>query len=235
MQPNFQEMAKEKVEETKSTRKSNPNIEKVKKEMGPLGFVGTIAGIVIIIGIAVVFIINNSKDKKNANAHDELFQAQYYFEKDSLDLALNGDGRSLGFLSVIDIYGGTEAANLAHYYAGAIYLKQGNFAEALDHLDDFSSAEVLTQARANEMKGDAYMEQGQYSSAASAYESAANLVDDKFFSPGYLLKAALAYENNSDYNSALKAVTKIVDNYFGASEYNEARKQKARLEILASR
>lgn len=236
MRANFQEMAKNTTEEEKSVKKSEgTSIESMKRELGPLGFIGLIAGVIVIVAVAAIFIINNSKDKKNASAQDELFQAQYYFEQDSLDLALNGDGRSLGFLSVIDIYGGTSAANLAHFYAGAIYLKQGNFAEALDHLNDFSTSEVLAQARANELKGDAYMEQGQYSNAADEYERAANGVDDKFFSPGYLMKAALAHENNGDYKAALDAVAKIVDNYFGAAEYNEARKQKARLEILASR
>ncbi len=236
MRANFQEMAKNTTEEAKSVKKTDGSgIDSVKKELGPMGFIGVIAGIVIIIGATIFFFIEQGKNRKNAAAQDELFQAQYYFEQDSLDLAMNGDGRNLGFLDIIDIYGSTDAANLANFYAGAIYLKQGNFQSALDHLEDFSTAEVLAQGRANELKGDAYMELGQYSDAARQYESAANVVDDKFFSPAYLLKAALAHENNSDNSSALKAVTKIVDNYFGASEYNEAKKQKARLEALTSR
>lgn len=228
-------MAKNKAEEKNTTQKAVANIVSAKKEMGLLGFLSTAVGIIAVIAIAVVFFINNSRQKKNESAHDELFQAQYYFEKDSLNLAMNGDGRNLGFLSIIDIYGSTDAANLAHFYAGSVYLKQGNFQEALNHLNDFSSSEVLLQARADVLKGDAYMEQGQYSSAAREYERAANAIDDKFFSPGYLLKAALAHENNGDMTAALEAVTKIVNDYFGASQYDEAKKQKARLEILAAR
>lgn len=228
-------MAKNNAEETKTSTKSNATIESAKKEMGPLGFIGTIAGVAVIIVVAVIYFINDSSAKKDATSQDELFQAQYYFEQDSLDLALNGDGRNLGLLSIIDIYGGTEAANLANFYTGAIYLKQGEHATALDYLNDFSSSETLLQARADELTGDAYMELGQYSDAAAKYEAAANAVDDQYFSPGYLMKASLAHENNSDIASALKAVTQIVDKYFGASEYNEARKQKARLEVLASR
>ena len=228
-------MAKNKAEEKNTTQKAVANIASAKKEMGALGFLSTAVGIIAVIVIAVVFFINNSRKKKNERAHDELFQAQYYFEKDSLNPAMNGDGRNLGFLSIIDIYGGTDAANLAHFYAGSVYLKQGNFQEALNHLSDFSSSEVLLQARADVLKGDAYMEQGQYSSAAREYERAANAIDDKFFSPGYLLKAALAHENNGDMTAALEAVTKIVNDYFGASQYDEAKKQKARLEILAAR
>ena len=228
-------MAKNKAEDKNTTQKAIANIVSAKKEMGLLGFLSTAVGIIAVIAIAVVFFINNSRQKKNESAHDELFQAQYYFEKDSLSLAMDGDGRNLGFLSIIEIYGGTDAANLAHFYAGSVYLKQGNFQEALHHLNDFSSSEVLLQARANVLKGDAYMEQGQYSSAAREYERAANAIDDKFFSPGYLLKAALAHENNGDMTAALEVVTKIVNDYFGASQYDEAKKQKARLEILAAR
>jgi len=227
-------MAKDKAEETKTGKKGN-GLESVKNEMGPMGFIGTGIGVVALIVVAVIFFINNNKSKKNENAQDELFQAQYYFEADSLDLAMNGDGRNLGFLSIIDIYGGTEAGNLANFYAGAVYLQQGNFQQALDYLDDFSTSEVLLGARADELKGDAFMELGQYSDAATSYGYAASAVDDKFFSPGYLLKAALAHENAGDINAALVAVTKVVDNYFGASEYDNAKKQKARLEVLASR
>ena len=228
-------MAKNTAEEKKTSAKGAANLDQVKNEMGPLGFIGTAIGVIALIVVAVIYFINDSSSKKDASAQDELFQAQYYFEADSLDLAMNGDGRNLGFLSIIDIYGGTEAGNLANFYAGTIYLKQGDFQKALDHLNDFSSSEVLLDARAKALRGDAYMELGNYSNAASSYESAANSVDDKFFSPNYLMKAALAHENNNDVAAALKAVTKIVDNYFGASEYNEAKKQKARLEVLASR
>jgi hypothetical protein len=43
-----------------------------------------------------------------------MFQAVYYFEADSLDKALNGDGNNLGFLEIIDEYSVTDAANLAN-------------------------------------------------------------------------------------------------------------------------
>jgi tetratricopeptide (TPR) repeat protein len=229
-------MAKNTTEEAKSVKKSGGSgIDSVKKELGPMGYIGIIIGAVIIIGASVYFMLEQNKQKKNLTAQDELFQAQYYFEQDSLDLAMNGDGRNLGFLDIIDIYGGTNAANLANFYAGTIYLKQGNYQEALNFLGDFSTPEVLAQSRAEELIGDAYMELGQFSDAARQYEKAASVVDDKFFSPGYLLKAALAHENNNDNQSALEAVTKIVDDYYGASQYNEARKQKARLEALTSR
>ena len=72
-----------------------------------------------------------------------MFQAIYYFEADSLDLALNGDGNKLGFKDISEEYAITQAGNLANFYAGAAYLKQGKFKLALIYLNDFSSDDLL--------------------------------------------------------------------------------------------
>ena len=128
-------MAKKTSEEAHDTHNdTNSAVGKMKRELGPTGFVGMIVGLVIIVIASGVFFINYTKTSKNTTAQADMFQAQYYFEQDSLDLALNGDGRNLGFLSIIDIYGGTEAANLSNYYVGAIYLKEQKFQLALDLL-----------------------------------------------------------------------------------------------------
>ena len=189
----------------------------------------------IIVVVGGIFLKRYLDTNKNADAQNEIFQAQFYFEQDSLDLALNGDGRNLGFLSIIDIYGKTEAANLANFYAGAIFLKQRDFTSALNYLQDFSTDEDLVQARAYSLMGDAYMELGNFSNAASEYGKAVSTADDKFFSPIYLMKQSLAYEKMSDYSAAIASLDKIIEEYHEANELNEAKKHKARLEGLASR
>lgn len=227
-------MAKKTSEEAQNTHENtNSTVGQMKKELGPTGYVGMIAGLVIIVVATAIFLFNYNKTNKNTEAQAEMFQAQYYFEQDSLDLALNGDGRNLGFLSIIDIYGGTDASNLANFYAGTIYLKQQQFDLALDHLQDFSSDENLVQARAYSLTGDAYMEKGNFNDAASEYEKAASTADDKSFSPMYLMKASLAYEKQGDFKAAVKPLDTIIKDHFGASEYTSARKHKARLEGLA--
>ncbi len=222
-------------EETKTAPQGGNSIDKFKKEVGPSGFIGAIVGLVLILGTAGYFIIDIQKSKKNDKAQNEIFQAQYYYEKDSLESALLGDGRNLGFLDIIDIYSGTEVANLAHFYAGAAYLKQRKYDEAVDYLSKFSTSEEIVQARANKLLGDAYMELGNFTDAAKNYMNAAETVEDQYFSPGYLLNASLAYEKSSDYTSAIKALDIILNDYKDASEYSEARKHKARLEVLAGK
>ncbi|MCO6359089.1 tetratricopeptide repeat protein [Roseivirga pacifica] len=215
--------------------KGGSAIDKFKNEVGPIGFIGAIVGLVVLVGASVIFFLNFRNDQRNEDAQNEIFQAQYYYEKDSLEFALDGDGRNLGFLQIIDIYGGTEVANLAHYYAGASYLKMRNYQEAVNYLEDFSTSEVIVQARAQKLLGDAYMELGNYSTAGDTYTKAANTVDDQYFSPGYLLSASLAYEKASDFDNAIEACETVIEKYKQAAEIKTARKHKARLEALAGR
>lgn len=173
-------------------------------------------------------------DTQNQEAQQEMFQAIYYFEADSLNRALNGDGNNYGFLDIIDNYGLTDAANLSKYYAGLSYLKQGNFEEAITYLSDFSASDALVQARAYSLIGDAYMELENYEAAADHYLKAANYKPNEFFSPQYLSKAALAYEQMGDYESAVNAYERIIEEFPGATDVQQAQKEKLRIEGLSS-
>jgi predicted negative regulator of RcsB-dependent stress response len=189
---------------------------------------------VILLGIGGYFGYKYYNDNQNAAAMSEMFQAEYYFERDSLDLALNGDGNSLGFKDIISDYSGTASANLAHYYAGVVFLKQGDFNSAILYLEDFSTSDLLVQARAYSLIGDAYMEQEDYANAVSFYNKAADYNENKFFSPGYLMKAALASELMDDKAGAIKSYDRIVKDYWNAGEVQDAKKHKARLEGASS-
>jgi TolA-binding protein len=192
----------------------------------------------IFIGIAVVlalitagyFGFNYYKDSKETEAQKEMFQAVYYFEADSLDRALNGDGNSLGFIDIIDQYGITDAAKLANYYAGVSYLKQGKFEVARLYLEDFSSNDLLVQARAYSLIGDTYMEEKKFEDAAKYYDKAANYKPNKFFTPSYLMKAALAFEKSNQNNKAVEAYDKIINEYQESPEFQNARKFRAKLD-----
>lgn len=167
---------------------------------------------------------------QNAEAQKEMFQAVRYFEADSLNLALKGDGNNLGFEQIIEDYPFTAAANLANFYAGAINLKQGKFQLAIYYLEDFSSNDVLVQARAYSLMGDAYMELNDYAQAAKFYNKASNYKPNKYFTPTYLMKEALAFEKANQNDKAIKAYTRIIDEFWESPEYQNARKFKARLE-----
>ncbi|MDF9799859.1 tetratricopeptide (TPR) repeat protein [Catalinimonas alkaloidigena] len=191
-------------------------------------------GVAIALVIAGVFGYTYYMESQNTAAQDEMFQAVFYFEADSLNRALNGDGNNYGFLEIIDEYGGTEAANLAHYYAGIAYLRQGEYNDAIDHLSDFSASDMLVQARAYALLGDAYMELENYEEAVSHYNKAADYKPNRFFTPQYLVKAALAYEAMGNYAQAIENYDRIIEEFPEATEYQQALKQQTRLQGLAS-
>lgn len=190
---------------------------------------------VIAISVVIALIIGGYfgyryyKENQDAEAQEQMFQAVYYFEADSLDLALNGDGNNLGFTDIASDYGITDAGNLANYYAGAAYLKQGKFELARLYLEDFSSGDLLVQARAYSLIGDTYMEEENYEEAARFYDKAASYKSNKFFTPTYLMKAALAYEKSNQNEKAVSAYDKIINEYWEAPEVQNARKFKARI------
>lgn len=192
----------------------------------------TVIGISVVIALIVggYFGFQYYKDNQESEAQREMFQAIYYFEADSLDLALNGDGNNLGFIDIIDEYGVTKAAKLANYYAGVAYLKQGKFEVARLYLEDFSSNDLLVQARAYSLIGDTYMEEENYEEAARYYEKAANYKPNKYFTPTYLMKAALAFEKSNQVDKAKSAYDKIITQFWDSQEYQNARKHKARLD-----
>lgn len=167
-------------------------------------------------------------------AQKQMWKAEQYFEKDSFDLALNGDGNYFGFLQIIDDYGLTKTANLAHYYAGVSYLRKGEYETAIGHLEDFSSDDEMLSPIATGAIGDAFMELGKTEDALSQYVKAAEMKDNKFTAPLYLMKAGLAYELQGDYSGAKKVYEKIKKDYAETSEGRNVDKYLARVESFVN-
>jgi TolA-binding protein len=194
---------------------------------------GVLAAAVILIGGILFFQINNQN--QNDKAQTEMFQAVYFFEQDSVDFALNGDGINKGLLKIAEDYPRTDAANLAHFYIGSIYLSQKNFQGALTQLEDFSSDDYLVQSKAYSLIGDAHLELGNNDKAISSYTKAARTNENKYTTPKYLAKLAVAQEESGKIADAIATYGEIEDKYYESFEYAAARKHKARLEGLAAK
>ena len=191
----------------------------------------TVLGVIVflLLGFSIFSYI---KSNQNNTAQEEMFQAVYYFEKDSLVQALNGDGNNYGFLEIIDEYGLSDAANLSKFYAGASYLKLGNYENAINYLDEFSSSDLLIQARAYSLIGDAYVEIGDYDNSIYYFKKASNENPNEFFTPSYLLKLAIVYEETGDLESALDTYEEIIEEFKNSPEFQTSLKNKSRIEGL---
>lgn len=191
-----------------------------------------------ILGIALVILLiaggffgyRYYLNNQNVLAQEEMFQAVFYFDNGEYEKALSGDGNNFGFLDIITEYGGTKAANLANYYVGVIYLEQENYESAINYLSNFSSSDLLVQAEAYALTGDAHVQLEQYEEAARMYEKAANHNANKFFTPVYLMKAAMAYRDAGSNREAIDCYSQIITNYPTSSEVDSAKKYKALLE-----
>lgn len=147
---------------------------------------------VIIVAVGGYYIYQNFVVKpKQEKATDAVFKAEEYYRKDSVNLALNGDGQYLGFLRIIDKYGGTAAGKLAQFYAGSCYLKLGDNEKAIKYLKKFSTDSKPLQARTYKLLGDASADLGKNSDALDYYKKAAHhFEDDKTNSADALFMAA---------------------------------------------
>lgn len=209
------------VEEALS--KSEVFIEKNQKLL--IIILGAIALLVIAyFGFQRFYLIPQEKE-----AQSQMFMAEKYFEQDSLKLALNGDGMYPGFLQIINDYGMTKSAKLAHYYVGIISLNDGKYQEAIDHLEKFNLKDEIVSPMAKGAIGDAYMELGKVDKAAEYYLEAADLKKNDFTTPVFLQKAAWAYEELGNKEKALQAYDRIRLEYPRSAEARDIDKYITRL------
>ncbi len=165
-------------------------------------------------------------------AQSQIFAAEQYFEKDSFNLVLNGDGNYLGALQIIDKYGPTETANLAHYYAGISYRGLGKYQEAINHLKKFNAGDLIVTPIAFGAIGDCYVELNNLSEGVDYYEKAASYRDNEFTSPLFLKKAGIIYEELKKYDDAIELYEQIKAKYPKSTEAREIEKDLTRVKAL---
>lgn len=165
------------------------------------------------------------KEKEAAN---EIYQAQVYFDdaieatgknRDSLFmLSLDGGMGKLGMLDVASNYSGTKTASLANYYAGIAYLNLGKYKEAINHLDKFKGKDQVLAPLAQGAIGDAFLQLEQTSDALGHFEKAANMQNNAFTTPKFLLKAAITAIDLGQGAKAEKHLKRIQEEYPNSEE-----------------
>ncbi len=188
-----------------------------------------IFGIVAVIALVTVGYVLFQKfvaEPKEDTAATEMFLAQQNFQKatdgtksDSLyNLALKGSEGKFGFVDIASKYEGTDAGNLANYYAGMAYLNTKKYDEAISYLEKFKSDDMVLSALAIGAIGDAHSQKNQPKEALEFYIKASETNINEFTTPRFLLKAgqtALGLKNKAD---ALKYFTEIKEKYEATPE-----------------
>jgi len=190
-----------------------------------------IGAIVVVVGGYLAFNKFYLQPKED-EALSQMFMAENYFEKDSFNLALNGDGNYLGFLDIIDDYGVTKSANRAKYYAGISYLHLGQYDDAIDYLKKFKTSDLLLAPVKEGAIGDAMLELGKKEEALNQYKKAYSESENNLTVPVYKMKAATVLESMSKYDEALKLYEEIKKDFPESTEAATIDKYIARVKIL---
>ena len=169
---------------------------------------------------------------QEAKAQAELFKGEFYFQTDSFQVALNGNGGDyMGFEAIIDENVSTKAGNLSKAYAGISYMRMGEYEKAIKHLKGFSANDLLVSPAVLGAVGDCYVELGNVKEGISYFEKAASRGNNELISPIYLKKAGIAYESLGDYAAAVKAYQQIKDNYASSMEAADIEKYIERAKL----
>lgn len=165
-------------------------------------------------------------------AANQLFKAEAYATIDSLQQrAIDGDGSYPGFKEIATEYENTKSANIANAYLGGLYLRQGNYQEAINALEKYTNTgSVILDPLVIGLLGDAYSELKDYKKAASFYKKAADKNENTFTSPLLLKKLGLVYEAQNDFKNAVATYKRIQSDYPESHEATSIESYIARAE-----
>lgn len=192
-------------------------------------------GGVLLVVLALLGFRNFVVEPRNTEASELIWKAEYYFEIDSLDKALNGDAEWPGFLSIAEQYGSwpsTTSGNLAHYYVGTIYMKQGEYEAAIEHFRKADLDDDILRTMAVGNVGDAMVELDRLDEAVKQFEKAANMTTNDLTTPMYLMKAGIVHQQTGNWKGAAKAFKRIVAEFPNSNEASQARKYAGHAEAM---
>lgn len=195
----------------------------------------TYAVVAIVVLVALFLAFNKFYlQPKEEEALSQMFMAENYFEKDSFNLAINGDGNYLGFLDIIDDYGITKSANRAKYYTGISYLHMGQYEDAIDYLKKFKTNDLLLAPIKAGAIGDAMLELGNNDDALKQYKKAYSETNNELTTPIYKMKAARLLESMDKLEEALKLYEEIKKDYPESAEGTTVDRYIARVKVKMS-
>lgn len=194
-----------------------------------LGVIFALAALVIGYFVYQTLVVKPAEE----NAMAELQSAQVEFERDSFNRALlNPNPEIMGFVDIVDNYGGTAAGNLANYYAAVSYLNVGRYDAAVSYMNDFDANGTMLEAMKYGIIGDAESEQDNFDAAISSYKKAIDAAGDNFVTGGYYLnKLALLYRHQGNNAEALAAFKRLKKDYGQSPESGTVDKYIQMLEM----
>lgn len=189
-------------------------------------------GLVLVIGLIIGYFIQSSQQEEESQIL--LSTAEQYLMQGDYQRALFGDDEelTLGFSQIADNYSGTNAGNLANYYAAIAEYEMENYEEALQYMEQFSVPEGIVGVGPLSLHAVILSELGEHEQAAQIYLRAANWNENNSTTPFNLLEAALAFREAGLNEQAMEQLDKILSQYPDSQQYADAQRLKG---LLAAR
>jgi tetratricopeptide (TPR) repeat protein len=180
-----------------------------------------------LIGVVIIFLAFLGYNKyivepNQLEASNELAFPRKHFDEaavagsgiDSLlNLGLEGADGKYGFLDIAESFSGTDAGNLANYYAGVSYLQMKQYKKGIEFLSKFNSDDEMLGPVSLGAIGDAFSDINQPEDALEYYEKAANKKSNEFTTPLFLYKAGHTAMSLKEYDKATQLFTQIKEKY----------------------
>lgn len=182
------------------------------------------SAVAVILAIALAIGYHYYQKSQNKKAQQLMSTAEIHYLQGEYDSALNGSDQDLtiGFKQVIDNYGGTEAGNLARYYAAVSEYNLGNPEESLSYIEDYEVPDGILGVGPISFHAMLLTELGRHDEAAQMYVNAAEWDENESTTPYNYLEAANAYADAGDTENAKTYARIVTESYPNSQQVAEA-------------
>ncbi len=187
--------------------------------------IGTVAGIIVVLIIAVFIYISNKKTK-NEEAETKLSAVINLYQQGKYQEAINGDQAAgiTGLNEIVANYGGTNAGQNAKFFLANCQYSLKDYDNAFKNYDDYSGKNDLVKASCLSGMGAIYEIKGDLKKAAEYYEKAVNVNKDLVINQENLYNAVRIYAQLNDKESAKRFYKQLKDEYPKSKYVNEAKR-----------
>ena len=190
-------------------------------------------GIVLVIGLIIGFFVYSGQQEQEAQnllgiAEEQLMQGNY-------ETALYGNEQdfTLGFEQISNNYSGTNAGNLATYYAAVSEFELGNYENALQRLQNFDVPDGIMGVAPLSLHAILLSELDRYEEAGEKYIEAAEWNENASTTPYNLMEAAIALNEAGNTSRSIEVVDRVLEDYPNSQQAAEAKRMKGLLTLPA--
>lgn len=183
---------------------------------------GGVIAVVLVVGGAIGWYYYQQSQERQAR--NLMSNAETAFLNGNYQTALQGseEAFTVGFEQIINNFGGTDAGNLARYYAAVCHYNMENYQQALSYMQRYTVPEGIMGVGPISFHAVIHNELGNHSQAAELYVKAAEWDVNESTTPYNYLEAARSYREAGNTGEARRYAQMIVDEYPQSSQAPEA-------------